>query len=105
MLRRPPWRATGLALLLLGVGCTRPPQLQPPCSAQGCDKMVCGQSDCGTVCATGSGCRAPSTTVEGGLTHGAALATGGAHAVQGTVTSGAAQAQNAFHRVEQGQIR
>ncbi len=110
-----------VASLLLGLtGCSLtidPDSVAPPvvpgCTPV-CDAtLTCGVTlnNCNTTCAAGSGCTPPTTTGlrvdRGGLTLGAAHASGTAHQVQGQLGLGstAQSMQGLTFQVEQGTLR
>ena len=110
-----------VSALLLGLtGCSLtidadgvPPPVPGNCTPVCNASLVCGVTlnNCNTTCAVGSGCTPPTTTGlrvdRGGLTLGAAHASGASHQVQGQLGLGstAQDLQGLTFQVQQGTLR
>jgi hypothetical protein len=101
--------ALGTALALAGCSLTiDPASVKPPavCVQQGCAAKACGDTDCGTLCSSGSGCQTTHSVLGIGIVEGAGTAAAGAgHKAQGNVVPGGGDAAAASgHAITQGTL-
>ena len=96
--------AFAAAITFSGCSCMIDPEGVEFCQPTGCAARACGDTDCGTLCAVGSGCQ-ETHSVRGGLVGGAGLVSSSDHSAQGAITAGGGSTAAASgHSVVQGTL-
>ena len=96
--------AFAAAITVSGCSCVIDPESVEFCTPVGCAAKACGDSDCGTLCAVGSGCQ-ETHTVRGALVGGAGAVSSTSHSAQGELTAGGGDTAAASgHSVVQGTL-